>query len=176
MTITLDGTAGMTAPVGAIYNGLQTGTLTSATGSAVLFSSIPLWVKRITILFQGVSLSGTDEYLIQIGSGTLTTSGYTSAAIAAQSGALSSGAGTSTSGFLASAGLASGAYIVTGSVELYYVAGNAWISRGLITTTTGARACMSSGSITLSGSLDRVSITNTGASTFDAGSFNIIYE
>ena len=50
----------------------------STSGTSIDFTSIPSWVKRITLMFNGVSTNGTSNYQIQIGSGSVTTSGYTS--------------------------------------------------------------------------------------------------
>jgi len=61
---------------GAISSGTAV-TLTNQ--STVDFTSLPSWVKRITVMLDGVSLSGTDTPLIQLGYGgtpTYVTSGY----------------------------------------------------------------------------------------------------
>jgi len=178
MSLVLNGSSGMTSPQGAVYDGLQMGASVAATsGTSILFSNIPLWVKRITLIFQGVSLSGSSEYLVQVGSGSVKTSGYTSAGIAAYSGASSSPALTSTSGFLASQGIANAGLSVSGAVEIYNISGFIWVSKGLVVSTNGSRGAMTSGYVTLTGSLDRVNLTTVnGTDTFDAGSVNIIYE
>jgi hypothetical protein len=70
-------------------------TLTSQT--SVDFTSIPSWVKRVTIIFYGASTNGTSQWLVQIGSTTFTTSGYSGAGFGfSTTGSVSS----STSGFL----------------------------------------------------------------------------
>ncbi len=41
----------------------------STSGTSIDFTGIPSWVKRVTILFKGVSISSTSQFLIQLGSG-----------------------------------------------------------------------------------------------------------
>ena len=44
--------------------------------TSVVFTGIPSWVKRITVMFNGFSTSGTNFPLIQLGSGSVQTTGY----------------------------------------------------------------------------------------------------
>jgi hypothetical protein len=48
-------------------------TVASTSGTSIDFTSIPSWVKRVTVMFNGVSLNGAINPLIQIGSGSVTT-------------------------------------------------------------------------------------------------------
>ena len=140
------------------------------------FTSIPSYVKRITVLFNGVSTSGTSNYLVQIGAGSITSTGYLGASLAAQAGASSAAGGTSTSGFVVADAVAA-AYIYNGSLLIQNISGNIWIQSGTLVATTAVRASVSGGNVTLSGTLDRVRITTqNGTDTFDAGSINILYE
>ena len=41
----------------------------STSGTSIDFTSIPSWVKRITVMFNGVSTNGSNNLLIQIGLG-----------------------------------------------------------------------------------------------------------
>lgn len=174
MTIELNGSAGVTTTVGAVYNGLQTSTAVASTsGTSIDFTSIPSWVKRITVMLSGVSLSGSDSLLIQIGSGSFSTSGYTSSSTAATNAAATSGV-TSSSGFIVALNNASN--VTYGSVTILNITGNTWISNHSMGL--AAAACVNGGGVSpaLAGALDRVSVTRSGTNTFDAGSINIIYE
>ena len=51
----------------------------STSGTSVDFTGIPSWVKRITVMFDGVSTNGTSNMVVRIGSGSVSTSGYTTA-------------------------------------------------------------------------------------------------
>jgi hypothetical protein len=178
MSLTLDGSNGVTVPEGAVYNGLQQGTAVATTsGTSITFSSIPSWVKRITVMFNGVSTSGTSLVQVQIGSGSVTTTGYTSYANYA-GGANASGGGTSTTGFLVD-DTANASSTRFGSLVLVNIGSNIWVSAGSggLVASSAYYGFSSGGSITLSGTLDRVVLTTVnGTDTFDNGSVNIIYE
>jgi hypothetical protein len=61
------------------------GTVQATTsGTSKDFTDIPSWVKKITVVFSGVSLSGTAQLLVQLGtSGGLQTTSYTATQAAA---------------------------------------------------------------------------------------------
>jgi len=44
----------------------------STSGTSIDFTSIPSWVKRVTVMYSGVSTNGTSNFLIQIGAGSVT--------------------------------------------------------------------------------------------------------
>jgi len=144
----------------------------STSGTAIDFTGIPSWVKRVTVIFNGVSTNGTTPYLVQIGSGSFTTSGYVSTSNETNQ-ASSTGGTSSTSGFVIKGG--SAAEIMSGTIGIFNVSGNIWISSHTVKINT-TNACFGAGDCTISGSLDRVRITSTTPDTFDAGSVNIMYE
>jgi len=98
-TLTLPSTAGTVALTSDVdLAKVQLQTQVSASGSSVSFSSIPSGVKRIVMMIDSVSLSGTDTMLIQLGdSGGFETSGYTGAATTSTTGVTTSNL---SSGFL----------------------------------------------------------------------------
>jgi hypothetical protein len=140
----------------------------STSGTSIDFTSLPAWVKRITVMFNGVSTNGTSNVQIQLGSGSFTTSGYT--------GAVNNGAGTNTNnsgGFQVTASIAA-SDLIYGSAYIVNINSNNWVCNG---TSVNGSVRLFSGSIALSGTLDRVRITTVnGTDTFDAGSINILYE
>jgi len=79
----------------------------STSGTSIDFTGIPSWPKRVTVIFNGVGTSGTVGYLIQIGSGSITSSGYVGGGNRLGSG--SGFPGTSTAGFLINSGAVGGA-------------------------------------------------------------------
>jgi hypothetical protein len=156
---------------------LVSGTAVSSTsGTSIDFTGIPSWVKRITVMFNGVSTSGTSVVQVQIGSGSFTTTGYDSRVFNWTGG---SGGAAATSGFvLEIAGGASASNSRIGAIELLSIAGNTWIEKGIVSplSLNGAMAT-SAGALALGGPLDRVRITTVnGTDTFDAGTINILYE
>ena len=146
----------------------------STSGTSIDFTSIPSWVKRITVMFNEVSLSGTSSYLIQIGSGSVTSTGYISTSNGTNQ---SNGTGgvSSTSGFCWRSG--SAAYGVSGLMTLTLFSSNTWVSSHTSKSATTEATWGGGSSSNLSGSLDRIRITTlNGTDTFDAGSINILYE
>lgn len=146
----------------------------STSGTSITFSSIPSWAKRITVMFNGVSLSGTANYLVQIGSGSVVTTGYVSVGTATGT---TSGSQNTTSGFMIYASNA--ALVFNGTMTLCLMSGNTWVESHVVSTAAGVVSTYYGGGVSpaLSGALDRVVITTTnGTDTFDAGSINILYE
>ena len=163
-----------TVSVNNVSSNIVQGTSQATTsGTAILFSGIPSWVKKITILFNGVSTSGTSIPLIQVGSGSVTTSGYVgnSQSLTTAPASAASAAGT---GWPIQSTTATNTFY--GAVILYNFSGNTWIASGMLNQSTAASSFVN-GTIALSGALDRVNVTTTnGTDTFDAGSMNILYE
>lgn len=147
----------------------------STSGTSIDFTSIPSWVKRITVMFSGVSTSGTSNPIIQIGSGSVSTSGYVSASGRTNS-ANNAAMATSTAGFIILNSAASDA--IRGAVTLFLLTSNTWVANGVLTDSASLMSMTVGGtSPALSGTLDRVRITTVnGTDQFDAGSINILYE
>jgi hypothetical protein len=126
-------------------------------------------------MLSGVSTSGTSLKLIQLGAGSVTTTGYLSASSFTTTGG-TVGATASTVGFVINAVLASDS--IRGSIVFSSFGSNIWVAQGVLYQSTAtAFVIQSSGSITLSGAIDRVRLTTVnGTDTFDAGSVNILYE
>lgn len=173
-----NGTTQLTVASTGAYGTLKSGTAVASTsGTSIDFTSLPSWVKRITVIFNSISSNGTSAWQVQLGAGSVTTSGYTSNATSTTSG--SSASLSSTSGLLIASGVAAAA-VHTGSMRINNISGNIWVADSTGTGLDGAAANVSrtgGGVITLGGTLDRVRITTVnGTDTFDAGSINIIYE
>jgi hypothetical protein len=146
----------------------------STSGTSIDFTGIPAGVRRIKIMFEGVSTNGTDEYLVQLGDGAIENTGYTSTCILL---AAVPATDSSTAGFIVteSVGAASTAHGVI-TLCLKDATGFTWVSEGKLTNGTTS-IHVSAGSKSLSSELDRVRVTTTGGTnTFDAGSINISYE
>ena len=154
---------------------LISGTAVTASGTSVDFTGIPSWVKRITVMFSGTSLSGTSNYLIQIGSGSVTSSGYASASATIQGSGntvLTSSAGFGMRNPQTVGSTVSGLMTITLISGTTYVASHALGDLSQTSTVSGGGTSPS-----LSGTLDRVRITTVnGTDTFDAGTINILYE
>jgi hypothetical protein len=172
-TMTLpDGTGTLVA--NNVNSALVLGTSQASTsGTSIDFTGIPSWVRRVTVMFNGVSTNGTSFNQIQIGSGSFTTSGY-----ASQFWGGTGSSGLITTGFGIFSLIGAGNSF-SGSVVLTNITGNIWVCNGnLMYANTGSTGWSSAGnSSALGGALDRVRITTVnGTDTFDAGSINILYE
>lgn len=171
----ISGTSVITLPVGSGTFPLMTLSTAVATtsGTAIDFTSIPSWAKKITVMFNGVSTSGTSNPLIQIGSGSVTTTGYVGGS---QNITTSPSSGTTA----ASAGFpiqsTSASNTIYGTLILSNITSNIWVISG-ITYVNSTSTSFTNGSLSLSGALDRIRLTTVGGTdTFDAGSVNILME
>lgn len=140
----------------------------STSGTAIDFTSIPSWAKRITVVFNEVSTSGSSVILVQIGAGTTPeTTGYISTSVGG-------GATNSTTGYCIRNTAAASS--VSGLMTLVGIGSGIWISSHA-TKVAVSDAPTGGGSKTITGTLGVVRITTTnGTDTFDAGSINILYE
>ncbi len=157
------------APIGAGM--LTSGTaVTSTSGTSIDFTSIPSWVKRVTVMFQGVSTNGTSNIQIQLGdSGGVEVTGY-----------LSAGRGSvvanSTTGLLVT-GENAASQLRSGVTVICSLGSNTWASSGTLSGNSGGFFDSGAGSKTLSDVLTQIRITTVnGTDTFDAGTINILYE
>ena len=177
MAVVIDGTNGVSSPdyevdgvTGQLYP-IVSGTAVTASGTAVNFTSIPLWVKRITVMFSGVSTSGSSLPQIQLGdSGGIETTGYLGSAQTLSTAALFT-SGFGLSGSTAAASIFHGVALITS------IGTNLWafsFSGGFSNAAGGVTA---GGAKTLSDTLTLIRFTTVnGTDTFDAGTINILYE
>jgi hypothetical protein len=169
---TLNG-AVMTAMASSV---LTTGTAQASTsGTSIDFTGIPSWVKRITVMFNGVSTNGTSNKQIQLGdSGGFETTGYLGASVQLTDAA-SVNAATITTGFGIRSPLA--ADTINGAVVITNLTSNTWVAQGALTDSSRGAGYLVGGAKALSDVLTQVRITTVnGTDAFDAGSINILYE
>jgi hypothetical protein len=147
--------------------------VTTTSGTVANFTGIPSWVKRITVMFSGVSTSGTSPLQIQIGdSGGIETTGYLSGA---WTGASNYQTGITTGFVLNGSTVAAAAY--HGNITICNLNSNTWSSSHSLGASGGSYHCLGGGSKGLSDVLTQLRITTiNGTDTFDAGSINIMYE
>jgi hypothetical protein len=145
----------------------------STSGTSIDFTGIPSWAKRITVIFNTVSTSGTSNKLVQLGSGTIQNTGYVSGSVitfasVANSGSVTTGMVLNTPSAASSASL---------QMILTNISGFIWVASHAGIIETAGTSIQGGGVVTLSGALDRVRITTvSGTDTFDAGSINVLYE
>ena len=149
----------------------------STSGTSIDFTSIPSWVKRITVMLSAVSTSGTSDVVMQIGGGSIEVTGYSGVSMRSGSGGNSTAANTAY--FNLDVSIANAAASRYGTVVLTLLSGstNTWTVSGNLSNTNVTQTAFVSGSKATAASLDRVRITTAGGTdTFDAGSINILYE
>jgi hypothetical protein len=170
MPLVLNGTTGVQDNSGAFVRGTS---VASTSGTSIDFTSIPSWVKRITLLMNQVSTNGSSIFRVQLGTSSgVTTSGYYGNVVDAGGSVRA----TYTDGFsLALYGNAS--YTFNGTLFIHNISSNVWMIMGTIGPSTNDAGGTVCGGISLAATLDRVRLTTVnGTDTFDNGSVNILYE
>jgi len=140
-------------------------------GTSKDFTSIPSWVRRITIIFSNISTDGTSQFLIQIGDSTaIKVLGYDASA-----GDYGGNVNNNT-GFILTRQVVATSNM-HGSVTLHKVfSDNTWVSSGNVVS--NGLPNNSAGVATLDSTLTRLKFTTTGPNSFRGtiGKVNIIYE
>jgi hypothetical protein len=162
--------------VAGINSAIVSGTSQASTsGTSIDFTGIPSWVKRITVMFSGVSTSGTSNIQVQLGdSGGIEVTGY-AGSYGGNSGTSIGGAAYAGAGFVVTNAVTAASNI-QGQLILSLIGSNAWVGTGN-TARADSYSSWTAGAKTLSDTLTQVRITTVnGTDTFDAGSINILYE
>ena len=163
-------TAGITT---SLYPLVQGTAVASTSGTSIDFTGIPSWVRRVTVMFNGVSTNGASNIIVQLGSGSFATTGYSS-----QASNGTTGYGVVTTGIAAIFGI-SAASVAAGQCVLTQISTNLWAASCTIAFLNGTGACTVAAGVspTLAGALDRVRITTVGGTDlFDAGTINLLWE
>lgn len=147
----------------------------STSGTSIDFTGIPSWVKRVTIMFNGVSTNGTSPIQVQLGdSGGIETSGYVGGNWTI-TGANACNLATFSTGF---APIGNDTTETRhGILNLFNSSSNNWLANGMFYNAGTEDIGGVAGEKATSSTLDRIRITTVnGTDTFDAGSINIMYE
>jgi hypothetical protein len=149
----------------------------STSGTSIDFTSIPSWVKRITVMLEAVSTNGSSLVQVQLGSGSVQTTGYASVGALAGGSNIALGVNSSTGMVVAGAGAT---LLRTGLIVITLQSGNTYLSNhygGLNNPGVAVYSIAGGGNVTLGGTLDLVRITTVnGTDTFDAGTINLLLE
>ena len=169
------GTTKFTADSTGAYGQVISGTAVATTsGTSIDFTSLPTWVKRITVMLAGVSTNGSSSHILQIGdSGGIENTSYVGSALTSggAGGAFTTGYGlTKDTG---STSLTTGVAVIA----LLNSSTNLWAYSFCGAYPNDNTMVWGGGYKALSGVLDRIRLTTVnGTDTFDAGSINILYE
>lgn len=149
----------------------QATAIASTSGTAIDFTGIPSWAKKIIVLLSGVSHNGSSNIIVQLGTGggpTFTTSGYLSGVVA-----LTNANGTT--GFIIA--VANSASTISGIVEISNLTGNLWVSKSAVGYSDAAGGSAGGGTVSLGAALTAIRITTVGGTAvFDAGTVNVMWE
>ena len=162
----------------ALQDGLQTKVDATNGGANDLttidFTGIRSDARRITILFEDVSLSITDEIIVELGdAGGFEQTGYQGSVSNASVAVV-----FSTSFQVVAQGVAAAGYHGSMILTLMDASTFTWIAQGTVArddTTSGAVNSIA-GSKSLSDVLTQIRITRNGTDTFDGGNINILVE
>jgi hypothetical protein len=173
-TVTLAGIAIASSQIPAANRLITAATAQSpTTGTTVTFTSIPSWVKRITVMISGVSLTSNDYFGIQLG----TSSGYESSGYLGAYSSLPSGGAIGGSNLSSSfiVGGFNATYTSNGLATICLVSSTTWAFNSVTGSTGASLVITCGGTKAVATTLDRLQIiANSG--TFDAGTINILYE
>ena len=170
VVLNADGTTTVTAPSNIIKSGIA---VASTSGVSIDFTGMPSWVKRVTVMFNGVSTNGTSLIHVRLG----TSSGIEATNYLGSSRDNVSSAVYSTGFALAPNNAATDIWHGQWIISLLNPTNNTWAESHIIGRSNNNAEAIGAGSKSLSGTLDRVRITTvSGTDTFDAGSINILYE
>ena len=183
MSVVINGTNGITYPDGtsqsSLSNLVTSAVIATISGTAIDFTGIPSWAKRITVMFSGVSTSGTNVVQIQLGSGSPQTTGYMGSGwVVSSGGALIITDNTTGHAIEGNSGLTAAATRY-GTATFNLLGNNTWVGSSMMIRSdmTPDYAMNGTSTVTLVGSIDRIRITTVGGiDTFDAGSISIMWE
>lgn len=156
---------------------VQATSVASTSGTSIDFTNIPAWAKRITVMFNGVSTSGTSQVRLRIGpSGGVETTSYSGTSSIVNGSNLCLVQAMSAGFDLYEAGaVATTTRFGLLTLALLDASTNTWAMSGV--ESSGTTCVHIGGAKALAGALSIVRITTVnGTDTFDAGSINILYE
>jgi hypothetical protein len=167
-----NGTTKLTVDSTGAYGQIVSGTAVASTsGTSITFTGIPSWVKRITVMFQGVNTTSASQIQIQLGTG----SGFEITGYVGSTSFGNTGATTFSSGFILAAGTST--TLLSGSTTISLLTGNTWAEQGILGWSNASAPNASGGYKSLSATLTQIRVTTvSGTDTFAAGSINILYE
>jgi hypothetical protein len=161
-----------------IQGTIKSGTAVASTsGTSIDFTSIPSWVKRVTVMLDRVSTNGTSVVQLQLGTGsfTPTTSGYNGLSYISLTGTGSLVTNITTGMAIMADGSAS--YSRVGPIVINNITGNSWSMSWCGGDSASARVGTAAATVSLSAALTGIRITTVnGTDTFDAGTINILFE
>ena len=169
----VDTLSGTVTTIQTTYNKLTLDTPQAATSGTSKDFVIPAAAKRISIMLHGVSTNGNSNTQIQIGSGSILATGY----LGSMGHMISTGVGAIvyTTGF--GIDCIGAPTVLSGTITLTHMGNNIWACHGTVSLANTAYVNLVSGSVALSGAIDRLRFTTVnGTDLFDLGVVNVLVE
>ena len=156
---------------GTAVKGMTLGTKVATTSGTEFDWTIPAGVTEIKVMLDGVSLSGTDALIIQLGdAGGIEATGYLGSASSD-----ASAANFTTSFGLIPSGAGTSIHHGCATLSLMDASTFTWICSGTLSLSNTTTTYYFSGSKSLSAELTTVRLGRSNADTFDAGAANVSY-
>jgi hypothetical protein len=154
---------------------ITSATAVTASGTSVDFTNIPPNVKRITVMFSGISTNGSADVQVLLGtSAGFEANGYLG--IVTNQGASSATYANLSTGFDVTETNAA-SVVLYGQMVINNLTGNTWTAAGQVGRTDATFLSSTQGGKSLLGTLNRIRITTAnGTDVFDAGTINILME
>lgn len=148
--------------------------LTLTSGTSANFTGIPAGVKKITMTLVDVGFAAVASLRVRLGTSSgLVSTGYTwQSSTVTSTPSLVIASGTDGVVLVSTTGTATR---LTGIITILNVTGNMWVGDSQVARLNDTVKTSSSGSITLGGTLDRVSLVST-SGAFSSGTINIMWE
>lgn len=143
----------------------------TTTGTYVDFTSIPSEVDRITVMFDSVSTNGGGELQIQLGTSSgIQTTGYVGM------GKTGTGADKHSTSACLLAASAAASDLHSGAATFTRMSDDKWVMTASLATHGSSTGREGACRVGLSGTLDRLRISDDAGGTFDSGSISVAYE
>lgn len=146
-------------------------------GTAVDFTAIPSWAKRLRVGFNGASLNAATAIMAQLGTAAGIVSGGYGGAVAVTVNGGVSAVNLSTGVDLDNPSGPDASMVYSGLLEFEHMGGNVWAFKSTISRTDNTRQTSTSGAVALPGGLTTLRLTShNGTASFDAGTASLTYE
>jgi hypothetical protein len=148
----------------------------STAGTTIDFTGIPSWVRRITVMFDRVSVSGTSTMGVVLGTTSgFEVTGYNGMAMATTTGG--NAAITLSASFLLYDNTPNATMLNSGHMVITRLTGNTWVASASVGNDGASRFRIMGGSKVLGGEITQLRVlTTNGTDTFDNGTINVMYE
>ena len=150
-----------------------TATPVAVSGTSAVFTGIPSWATRVTMMLHSVQMTGGSSKFIQLGtSGGIVTAGYLGFSTQFSGGPIQFSNAVAFYSILSTDTLQGSVYF-----DLLDPTNNIWTCTGTLTDSNAAYLFVLSGSVGLPSNLTQIRFTSqSGTETFTGGSINISYE